>query len=198
MGIDNELAVIIFRGFDRLLISGGGIISIWLGYKLFNKILPDNGSFDGGVGSWSLRMKNIAPGVFFALFGASTLIFSITNSLSYEKGVDGDKFNGMISDSALRLDGERALEILNAVSVINIYKNKSADNLTPNEINKLNDSYAKLFTFQISLIDKVFGPGSFDKYQEISSELRRDPESFKKYSEQDRELYQTIKTLFVQ
>lgn len=85
MVFDNELVVIIFRGTDRLLITIGGVISIWLGYKLFSKALPNNGTFDGGIGSWSVRMQNIAPGVFFALFGASALIFSISHPLSYEK-----------------------------------------------------------------------------------------------------------------
>lgn len=75
MVVDNELVVIIFRGIDRLLITIGGVISIWLGYKLFSKALPNDGTFDGGIGSWTVRMQNIAPGVFFALFGVCSLIF---------------------------------------------------------------------------------------------------------------------------
>ncbi|WP_206053099.1 hypothetical protein, partial [Klebsiella sp. C1-16S-Nf17] len=100
MVIDNELVVIIFRGTDRLLITIGGVISIWLGYKLFSKALPNNGTFDGGIGSWSVRMQNIAPGVFFALFGASALIFSISHPLSYERRQhDGSSATTQLSPS---------------------------------------------------------------------------------------------------
>ncbi|HEM8822929.1 TPA: hypothetical protein U2R14_003553 [Raoultella planticola] len=224
MIIDNELAVIIFRGADRLLISIGGVISIWLGYKLFNKALPNNGSFDGGIGSWSVRMQNIAPGVFFALFGASALIFSITHPLAYEKenivdvvpreevsretasnndvlsqqGQSRSSFSGFGADSAPNLEAKNDFEILNALAIVNIYKNKNVDGLTIEQIKKINDSYTRLFVFQITLINKMFGVGSFDKYQAISSDIRQDPSLIKKYSQEDQMLYQSIKPIFVQ
>ncbi|HIH4624191.1 TPA: hypothetical protein ACYSAU_004182 [Klebsiella variicola] len=233
MVVDNELVVIIFRGTDRLLITIGGVISIWLGYKLFSKALPNNGTFDGGIGSWSVRMQNIAPGVFFALFGASALIFSISHPLNYEKRQhDGSSattqlspstqkgissigngqlannsstkstsdtvFSGIAADKVPNLDSKIELDLLNALAVINKYRNRSAESLTPEQTNKINLSYSKLYSFQIYLINKLFGQGSFDKYLNISSEIRDNPEKLKNLPKEDKILYESIKSLYEQ
>ncbi|MEE9651406.1 MULTISPECIES: hypothetical protein [Enterobacter] len=223
MSIDNELVVIVFRGFDRLFISIGGIISIWLGYKLFNKSLPNDGTFDGGIGSWSIRLQNIAPGVFFALFGASALIFSITHPLSYEKtnaikstavhteaevlasGNNspnqmqiGSSFSGLGSDGVPELDLRNEIDILNSLVIVNKYKDKLKEDLTSEQKQKITASYAKLYALQINLIDKLFGPGSLDMYQKISADIRNDPRRLDSYSTENKLLYNNIKSLFAQ
>src|SRR5207245_2320251 len=42
------------------------------------------GSVEGTFGHWHIRLQRIAPGVFFALFGASVLLVSLIHSLNLE------------------------------------------------------------------------------------------------------------------
>lgn len=219
MSVENELVVIVFRGVERLLISVGGIISIWLGYKLFNKALPTNGSFDGGIGTWSIRMQNIAPGVFFALFGAASLIFSIMHPFSYENYSDQpaqsdvgkiasntpqnngglkSKFLSVNIGNApnLQIDDESGL--LSALFVIDKYGNRISSGLTGDEIDKMNGAIGELHNFQIKLTDRMYGVGSIDKYQIMNSEMINKKKKISDYSKDDQRLYEGIKKLYEQ
>ncbi|WBM72936.1 hypothetical protein OH773_22090 (plasmid) [Buttiauxella sp. WJP83] len=220
MIIDNELIVILFRGLDRILISLGGIISIWLGYKLFNKALPNNGTFDGGIGSWSIRMQNIAPGVFFALFGASALIFSITHPFSYEnygkdknsegagvlsnnganpaKESSGSKFVGMGLSNSPRNSIRDYSIILNSLAVVNKYVNRPVDTLTNEQKSKIMQSYGVLYNFQINLINDIYGPEGYDTYQKMSADIRNRVKTLDDYPPEDKNLYAGIKSLYDQ
>jgi hypothetical protein len=58
----------------RLAVLSCGVVSIILGYKLFmGGFAADKGSLEAGVGSHSLKISNIAPGTFFALFGSAII-----------------------------------------------------------------------------------------------------------------------------
>ncbi|PJX45741.1 hypothetical protein, partial [Klebsiella sp. C1-16S-Nf17] len=96
------------------------------------------------------------------------------------------------------LDSKIELDLLNALAVINKYRNRSAESLTPEQTNKINLSYSKLYSFQIYLINKLFGQGSFDKYLNISSEIRDNPEKLKNLPKEDKILYESIKSLYEQ
>ncbi|MEX0492819.1 hypothetical protein AB3X31_15545 [Raoultella terrigena] len=219
MSVENELVVIVFRGAERLLISVGGVISIWLGYKLFNKALPNNGSFDGGIGSWSIRMQNIAPGVFFALFGAASLIFSILHPFSYENYGDQpaqsdagnmasnttqnpgglkSKLLGVGIGNAPNLHIDDESELLSALFVIDKYGNRISSGLTSDEIDKMNSAIGELHNFQIKLTDKAYGVGSIDKYQVMHSDLQNNKKKINDYSKEDQRLYEGIKKLYEQ
>jgi hypothetical protein len=72
----------VLRLFERIIIALGGVLSIWLGYKLFSiaEIKADsNASFKSSA--ITISMTKIAPGVFFALFGAYVLYASITTKI---------------------------------------------------------------------------------------------------------------------
>ncbi|MBA3006047.1 MAG: hypothetical protein KKB91_11130 [Proteobacteria bacterium] len=64
----------------RLCVLACGLVAIILGYRLFmNGFAVHEGSLEAGVGKNSLKLINIAPGTFFALFGAviiATLIWT--------------------------------------------------------------------------------------------------------------------------
>lgn len=64
----------------RLAVLACGLVSIILGYRLFmSGLTAHEGSLEAGMGKSSLKLRNIAPGTFFALFGAAiiaTLIWS--------------------------------------------------------------------------------------------------------------------------
>jgi branched-subunit amino acid transport protein len=82
--MDPLLAVILTRAMERLLVVVAGIVSIYVGYRLFLNmptLKESEGrlSLPGGVSFFASR---IGPGVFFALFGASLIGYSATRPVS--------------------------------------------------------------------------------------------------------------------
>lgn len=82
--MDPLLAVILTRAMERLLVVFAGIVSIYVGYRLFLNmptLKESEGrlSLPGGVSFFASR---IGPGVFFALFGASLIGYSATRPVS--------------------------------------------------------------------------------------------------------------------
>lgn len=58
----------------RLSVLACGLVSIILGYRLFmSGLTAHEGSLEAGMGKSSLKLGNIAPGTFFALFGAAII-----------------------------------------------------------------------------------------------------------------------------
>lgn len=96
------MSVISWRAVERLLSVFIGGISIYLGYRLFLRIpnLPRDGEgkieLPGGI---SVYITRIGPGVFFSLFGAALIAFSLNNPLSMTSGRSGVADTGAGVDS---------------------------------------------------------------------------------------------------
>lgn len=68
------------RVLERLVIAIGGIVCIWLGYRLFFQAASnarDIMNVEGGGYGVKFKAKSIGPGVFFAFFGALLLGYTI-------------------------------------------------------------------------------------------------------------------------
>src|ERR1700704_3851818 len=85
--MDPQSLVIVLRMVERILgVLLGGLL-IYFGYRLFLS-LPGKRGRDGGTGDFSfaggnkIKLSKVGPGVFFALFGAGLIVFSITRSVS--------------------------------------------------------------------------------------------------------------------
>ena len=58
----------------RLCVLACGLVAIVLGYRLFmSGFAAHEGSLEAGVSGNSLKLSNVAPGTFFALFGAAII-----------------------------------------------------------------------------------------------------------------------------
>jgi len=58
----------------RLCVLACGLVCVVLGYRLFlGGFAAQQASVEAGVGGNSLKMSNVAPGTFFALFGAAII-----------------------------------------------------------------------------------------------------------------------------
>src|SRR5262245_16195481 len=75
----------------RCLIAAAGALSIYLGYRLFFVVLERQGELLVKTGEKvELKMRNVAPGVFFALFGAVILAAaSLMHPIENDKGPSG-------------------------------------------------------------------------------------------------------------
>jgi len=79
--------VIIFRMVERILgVLIGGVL-IYFGYRLFLSLAGKIGR-ESGSGSFSftggnkIKLSRVGPGVFFALFGAGLIVFSLVKPVS--------------------------------------------------------------------------------------------------------------------
>lgn len=73
------LAAVGLRHLERLFVVCSGMLSIWLGYRLF-LAMPSAARGDGEIklpGGISIFLSRVGPGVFFALFGAMVVAFAL-------------------------------------------------------------------------------------------------------------------------
>ena len=77
--MDMETLVPILRMVERSLIVAGGILSIYLGYKLF--VLGIDKS-QGQASAFGVELKNFGPGLFFAALGAVVLVTTMRAAIS--------------------------------------------------------------------------------------------------------------------
>jgi len=65
----------------RIAVLLCGTISIILGYKLFKLgFTSQDGKLEAVIGKKKIKVSNVAPGIFFALFGASIISILIWTS----------------------------------------------------------------------------------------------------------------------
>lgn len=79
--IEKELLATLVRAIERIVIVIFGGVSIWMGWNLFKTNILQKGSGKTTIGNWQIELKEVGPGVFFALFGAIILIVSLQASL---------------------------------------------------------------------------------------------------------------------
>lgn len=73
----------IFRSTERILVVLGGIMSIYFGYRLFLQV-PSAKTGDGTFKFpkfGEIALTHVAPGVFFAFFGAAVLVMSLLSKV---------------------------------------------------------------------------------------------------------------------
>lgn len=76
--------LLVARATERVLIILVGGLCISFGWRLFSKRLAQDGEAELAHDKTRLRLRRIGPGVFFALFGASLLAFSLAKPVTVE------------------------------------------------------------------------------------------------------------------
>ena len=83
-----------FRGVERLLIVGGGIGALFLGYRLFLAGIVSEQSGEFSHKSFSVKLIKVGPGIFFAVFGTFVLVSLAWAALSVGPGVRANEAKG--------------------------------------------------------------------------------------------------------
>jgi len=84
------LATIFLRAAERILLVIVGASAIFLGYRLFMQI-PNAKAGEGKIelpGGISIFLTRIGPGVFFALFGAGIVAYSVAKPVEFKLGAE--------------------------------------------------------------------------------------------------------------
>jgi hypothetical protein len=129
------LAAVGLRHLERLFVVCSGMLSIWLGYRLF-LAMPTAARGDGEIklpGGISIFLSRVGPGVFFALFGAMVVAFALHEAVKINtstpvedavaggtptKSTAGEKFEYSGVASASSSGEERVSERMNAVATV--------------------------------------------------------------------------------
>ena len=189
--MDPEAITTVARSAERLIICLSGAASLAMGWNLFKVgvVGPQSGELKGK--DWSVKLQRCGPGIFFALFGAIILIFSIqgqlrlnpaaaaatatqTAQISYYGGQDAQSRLQMVqSINRIEADvSELQRELESDASVAAKIRLKTLDAAMAN-LKKLRDSM---------LVDQ-WGKKDLDFYKSSKANFRVTPSAF---SEQDR------------
>jgi hypothetical protein len=77
---DQQIQTLIVTRAIILVISAlAGVMSIYLGWRLYRDSLPSSVEGEAGYKDWTVKMSAAGPGVFFALFGMGIIIYLIAN-----------------------------------------------------------------------------------------------------------------------
>lgn len=87
MASDTTL-IVATRSLERLAIVGAGVLCIWFGFELFQSVPIDNSTVNASMGTYSLNVTKVAPGVFFAAFGVLLLWQSLRAAVSIKLPTD--------------------------------------------------------------------------------------------------------------
>lgn len=83
--MDEVTIAFLFRGINMMLVTLGGLLSIFLGWKLYRDGITSAVESEMQHGDkWKVTMKALGPGVFFALFGMWILVTVINKEVSTE------------------------------------------------------------------------------------------------------------------
>lgn len=93
----DQFAVLI-RMFERILVVLGGILAIFLGYRLFATMPNAIGSGDFETPVWKVSLTNIGPGVFFAVIGMFVLLTAMSTRIGHDNSVQYSDYSGTRSD----------------------------------------------------------------------------------------------------
>lgn len=87
--MDAMILTIILRELERIIVVVSGALSVYLGYRLF-LVNPERDESTGKFklpGGISIYMTRVGPGVFFSLFGAAVIAFSLKEGIEYSENI---------------------------------------------------------------------------------------------------------------
>lgn len=94
----------------RLAVLTCGLVAVILGYKLFKLGFTVQGDLEAGISGQTIKLRNIAPGTFFALFGAAiiaTLVWTSPSEIVIPKGAMQEAVELETGSGGLRVRGEK-------------------------------------------------------------------------------------------
>ncbi len=195
-------SLVLARITERLLIICSGVLLLFLGYKLFAKVV-ELGDLKAEVPrKFSFHMQRVGPGVFFALFGSSILLYSMTADLNItstsgnDTGVNPQDPITSLSFGMPQPEGVTREQNL-ARLIFNIEKLKlyAASDITIKSDrikSEISDASIAVTLVQQSLVDQLFGTGSYSEWKVYKQMLRLDPNSEAGMSDAQRKRVSTI------
>jgi hypothetical protein len=191
-------SVIMFSGLERLLTIITGLASIYFGYKLFSVAIDNTGRLEGEWLKWKLKLHNIAPGVFFAIFGSAIIIASVIHPFTFN---DGNVLISGMNAASSSLDNRNEDATINSTMINSI--TTIVNTLKPQELNQSHDDKVKIMTaisnlvgYRNVLVDKIYGDGSASWYLSKYDSISKGEIKYEKLTSSDKERYDSLKIMY--
>ena len=202
--MDQEMLGLLFRGIERLIVVTAAFFAIWLGFRLFATVVSDTGAFEGSMGHWTIKLQRIAPGVFFACFGAIILMSSINSPLEYRttKSNASDPLAAGPSQDDFRYVGGyswtgdkiRARHLISDLTTATGFLSKPdvLDKIPLDDRLRLGEAIVRLTNHRSSLVDAAFGKGWQQKYQNYVQQFKTDEQARAALPEKEYKVFSDI------
>jgi hypothetical protein len=83
-----DTLMVVIRGVVLIIVAFAGVLSIYLGWKLFRDGIIPPADFEAKYkDNWTLKLTSVGPGIFFALFGMYLMIRLVGERLVMEDPV---------------------------------------------------------------------------------------------------------------
>jgi hypothetical protein len=177
--------VVYARMTERLTVVVAGVLSLWMGYRLFQTLgekrrqallsarefgKHDDGAdksqrnrFEATVGNLAtVKMSDVGPGIFFALFGSCLLAYVLYSAIDLPPSAGGGRYEINVPTATNR---DRAVEIVRSIRIVD---SVAAEN--PRSEAGAQHLAAAIATLKASIpdiIDAGYGTGSYSRYQQL-------------------------------
>lgn len=203
----------VFRGIERLGTVVFGGLSIYWGYRLFDRVTETAGELAAKGGGFNLNLKNVAPGVFFAVFGMAVLITSLSTQLVWTRSgggradMDAQKAAEISSNANAGSDTQeklvfgqggiatgrqnRFIGALQDVKQAAAYVEKTP---SPDKIAK-KVAVANLQNAKALLLEESFTPEIIQQFRDKRLQVASNPDVYNKMKDTERQQYDFILNL---
>jgi hypothetical protein len=171
---------------ERLLVALAGALSLWLGFRLFRsasegeKTSRRQGGIEGNVGKYlRIKMWDVGPGLFFALFGSGLLAYVLFSQVEVKldstpqvngEGTSADvrpqdviKWN--IPGLTAEQSKDRVTRIVRAIRTLQDIQR--AGDAAPDRKSRADAALLNLGESIPALIDVGFGEGAYKAYTDL-------------------------------
>ena len=163
---DDHTMTLLGRAIERIIIAIAGVCSLYLGYRLFKTNLEKGGEFEAKMENFYLKLRDVGPGVFFALFGAVILISSTVTQVKIATSERDSSITAMIGFEANSSISWRK----NAIKSINTLETHlTEDGPLPDDdtLRVMQLAVEGLEPVKRELVDIEFGDGEYDNYNNL-------------------------------
>lgn len=173
------------RALERLLIVLTGAMAMYLGYRLFALVSSEAGELIAKGSGWSIRLVRVGPGVFFALFGASIVVYAMKSSptVSYMSGLNSEDqsrqaidIHGGFSPLALKALSKR--DSIVAMNTLDTLLQSSPQQLTEEQVGRLRHAVNNLEPLKRYMVDAELGAGRYDEWYRLSQLQQANAQEF--------------------
>jgi hypothetical protein len=208
--------VVYSRMSERLLVGLAGMLSLWMGYNLFRVVgqtksaaadaaissastdtrASANGGIEGRVGELiSVKMWDVGPGLYFALFGSALLAYVLFSRVDIR--IPAVAADSNVSEPAaevnLAIPGLTVEQSISRITTV-VRAIRSLENITPGDSSQnAKDQQARatqnLVNSLPQLLDVGFGKGASATYERL---LVLTPAERQKASASDRKTFEAV------
>jgi len=201
----------IFRGVERLVTVIFGGMSIYWGFRLFDRSYQSAGAMDAKGGGLSFSIRRVGPGVFFAVFGMAILVSSLNARLDHSRSGSTKVASAAAPASSDTKETQAAQTSERVVfgqgGVVSGRQNRLFDSaLSVKETVAYLSNPAlpdqpkraflieKLRATKTLLLDERYTPEGIQAFKELRTKIRNDPAALKKLSDDERRQFEMMQS----